>query len=183
MQMGVIVINDEVLSFDSELTAERHGVAGVDCEIEEDLLELARIGFDAAEGIAEAQAEFDVFPNQAAKKLAHVRDEFVEIEDFGLKDLHAAESEHLAGKGSGAVGSFANLLRAAVEGILRLHAVKEQVAVAADHGEKIVEVVGDAASHAAESFHFLGLAELAFELFALGFVALESVAHAVKGAG
>src|SRR5580700_7058392 len=181
--MRVAVINDQVLRFDGELAAERHGVAGVDGEIEEDLLELAGVGFDAAEGIAEAQAELDVFTNQAAEELAHVGDEFVEVEDLGLKDLHAAEGEHLAGEGSGAVGCFANLLATAVEGLVGLQAVEKQIAVAADYGEQVVEVVGDAACHAAEGFHFLGLAELAFELSALRFVALQRVAHPIKSTG
>ncbi len=54
--------------------------------------------------------------------------------------------------------------------------------MAADYGEQVVEVVGDAAGHAAKGFHFLSLAELTFELFALGFVALQSVAHPVESA-
>jgi len=182
MKMRVVVIDEEVLRFEGEPAAKGHGVAGVDGEVQENLFELAGVGFDAAERITEAQAEFDVFANETAEKLAHVGDEFVEVEDFGLKDLHAAEGEHLAGEGSGTVGSFANLLGAAVEGIFWLQMVEKQVAVAADDGEEIVEVVGDAAGHAAEGFHFLGLAELAFELFALGLVALEGVAHAVEGA-
>jgi len=181
MKVGVGVVDEEVLGFDGEPAAQRHGVTGVDGEIEENLLKLARVGFDAAERIAETQAEFDVFANQAAKEFAHVGDEFVEVEDFGLENLHAAEGEHLAGEGSGAVGSLANLLGTAIEGIFGLQAVEKQVAVAADDGEEIVKVVRDAASHAAESFHFLGLTKLAFELFALGFVALQGVAHGVEG--
>src|SRR5579864_323865 len=98
MEMGVFLVDEKVLRFDSQLAAERHGVTGVHGEIEEDLFELAGVGLNAAERVAKAQAEFDIFANQAAKELAHVGDEFVEIEDLGLKNLHAAESEHLAGK-------------------------------------------------------------------------------------
>src|ERR1700730_659808 len=150
MEMGVLAVDEKILRIDGELAAERHGVAGVDGEIEEDLLELAGVGFDAAEGIAEAQAEFDVLADQAAEELAHIGDKFVEVEDLWLKDLHAAECEHLAGEGSGTVGRFANLLATAVEGIFRLQAVEEQVAVAADYGKQVVEVVGYAAGHTAE---------------------------------
>jgi len=45
MKVRVAVINDEVLGFDGELAPERHGVAGVDGEIEENLLKLAGVGF------------------------------------------------------------------------------------------------------------------------------------------
>src|ERR1700686_972149 len=183
MKKRVGVIDDKVLGFDGEPGGEEHGVAGVDGEIEEDLLELAGVGFYAAEGIAEAQAEFDVFANQAAQELAHFGDEFVGVEDLGLKGLHAAKREHLAGEGSRAIGGFANLLRAAVEGVFGLQAVEKQIAVAANYGQQVVEVVGDAAGHAAEGFHLLGLAEVAFELPALLFISLQSAAHAVESAG
>jgi hypothetical protein len=78
---------------------------------------------------------------------------------------------------------LANLLGTAIERVAGLQAVEKQIAVAADHGEQVVEVVSDAAGHAAEGFHLLGLAKLAFEHFSLGFIAFQGVAHTVKGAG
>ena len=46
--------------------------------------------------------------------------------------------------------------------------VEQDLGVAADDHEQIVEVVSDAAGEAADGFHFLGLAELIFEDAALG---------------
>jgi hypothetical protein len=45
--------------------------------------------------------------------------------------------------------------------------VHQQFGVALDDHEEVVEVMGDAAGEAAHRFHFLGLAELFFELMAL----------------
>ena len=54
--------------------------------------------------------EFDVFADEAGKQLAHFFDDGVEIHHAGLQDLHAAESEELAGQGGGAIGGAIDLL-------------------------------------------------------------------------
>ena len=46
--------------------------------------------------------------------------------------------------------------------------VEQNLGVAADDDEQIVEVVSDASGEAADGFHFLGLAELVFEDAAFG---------------
>src|SRR5207249_7440590 len=44
--------------------------------------------------------------------------------------------------------------------IVRVRAAQEELAAPGDHGEEVVEVVGDAACEAAHRLHLLGLAEL-----------------------
>jgi hypothetical protein len=53
----------------------------------------------------------------------------------------------------------------------RLAASQQHLGIAADDREQVVEVVRHAASQAAEGFHLLGLAELRFQVLALGDVA------------
>src|SRR5262249_48397482 len=110
-------------------------------------------------------------------------DEVVKSEMLGMKDLAAAESEELACQGGGAVGDFTDLLAISPCGLTRVDLVDGEVGVALDDGEQVVEIVGDATSEASESVHFLRLAKIVFQLFALGFIPLERAAHAVEGAG
>ena len=116
------------------------------------------------------------------QQLLHFANEMIQIQHFGLENLAPAEDEQLARESGSAVRSFVNLLAAFVGSIGDAQAIKEQFAVALDDGEEIVEVVSHASGKAAQCFHFLGLAKLLFELVALGLVALQSAAHAVKRA-
>src|SRR4051794_24664873 len=80
--------------------------------------------------------------------------------------MFAAEGEQLAGqRRSPRRGSadFANVLR---NFSLHLQLVEEEIAVAENGGEKIIEVVGNAAGELAERFHLLRANELVLKLFA-----------------
>ncbi len=49
-----------------------------------------------------------------------------------------------------------------------LHLAQHQFAVALDHGEQVVEVMGDTTGQPAYCFHFLGLPKLLFQVAAFG---------------
>src|SRR4051812_48989159 len=49
-----------------------------------------------------------------------------------------------------------------------LHFTKNEIAIAKDRGEKVVEIVGGTAGQLAERFHFLRATKLILQLFALG---------------
>ncbi len=101
----------------------------------------------------------------------------------GLEHLHSAEGQQLPGHGNGAVAGFLNLFEAAPLGGFHAGAIEKKVAVAANDGEQIVEVVRHSAGQPADSFHFVGLAKALFELFVLALRFLEAAAHAVEGRG
>ena len=82
----------------------------------------------------------------------------------GLQHLHAAEGQQLAGHGDRAAGGFLDLVHALRMKSVRAFAVLEQIAIAADDREQIVEIVCDAAGEPAHGFHFVGLAQPFFEL-------------------
>src|SRR5439155_26733381 len=95
-------------------------------------------------------------------------DDGVEVEDFRLDDLLAAEGEELAGEGFAAL---AGLLDFAQEFALRIGAIEpaqDDLAVAKDDREQVVEVMGDAAGELAEDLHLLGEAALLVEQLELG---------------
>src|SRR6266849_5333601 len=83
-------------SFDGELPAMRHGIARVECQIEQYLLDLPGISPDLPQVLAEFNLHLNVLPNYAGEhpaRLFHLR---VEAEHLQALHLLAAECEQLA---------------------------------------------------------------------------------------
>ena len=109
----------------------------------------------------------------------------VQVEHLGLQHLAAAEGQQLAGQAGGALAGVADLVdAAAARGSSGGQLVEHHAAVAADDGQQVVEVVRHAAGQPADGFHLLRLAQLVFQLAALGHVhaqAAEEQGRAVGG--
>src|SRR2546423_7609545 len=108
----------DVRGCDGELAAIGHGIAGVDGEVHEHLLDLAGVSFDLAEGRIEGEVELDVLADQARQHLFHVGDEGVEIEDDGFENLLTAESQKLTREGDRAMVGILDFL-GVLEGLVR----------------------------------------------------------------
>ena len=141
-------------------SAGRHGVAGVDRQVHDDLLELAGVGAHAAEVLAQRDRQPHVLADEAAEHLLHLLDDVVEVADAGLDHLLAAEGEELAGERRGALRGLADLVEPAVVLCAGPSSRGRELAVAEDHAQEVVEVVGDAAGELPDRLHLLGLAEL-----------------------
>src|SRR6266852_1981429 len=176
----VFLVDNRVLRLDGQRAPYRHGVAGVHGQVQQHLLELSGIRFYAPERVTQSKTKLNVFPNQPSQELAHLSDQLIHVQNFGLEHLHPAESKHLAGQRSGPVGGFQNLLGVAVEKVPGSQAVEEQFTVPSYHRQQVVKVVSHAACQSSQRLHLLRLAELAFELLALSFVPLQCTAHANK---
>jgi len=61
IETGEVVFRDVHCGLDLELSAFRHRIQGVDDEIHQHLLDLAFVGFDAPESVAEIEEQIDVF--------------------------------------------------------------------------------------------------------------------------
>src|SRR5580704_1736581 len=107
---GVFVVEGDVGGLDCEFSAGGHGVAGIDGEVHDDLLDLAGIGAHRAETRARHHDQVDVFANHAVEHFQVFGDDAVEIENARSQHLLAAEGEQLAGKGRGPSGGAGNLL-------------------------------------------------------------------------
>lgn len=92
--------------------------------------------------------------------ILHLEEDVVEVGDLGVQHLFAAEGQELVGQSVGPLGRVADLLklipRQAPFGVLG----QQQVAVALDDRQLIVEIVGDPAGQPADGLHLLRLAEL-----------------------
>ena len=57
----------DVLRAQGQLPAFGHGIAGVDAQIHQHLLKLARVGFDELQVVSQHCIDFDVFSNNPAQ--------------------------------------------------------------------------------------------------------------------
>src|SRR5437899_8976053 len=85
-------------SFDGEVPAMRHGVARVNCEVEQYLLDLPGISLDPPQLLAEFNLHLSVLSNHAGEHPARLFHHRVEAEHLQALHLLAAECEQLAGE-------------------------------------------------------------------------------------
>ena len=124
MCAGVVVVQIDVRGLDRELAAVRHGVAGVDHEVHDHLLDLSRIGIDAAQlRIGSLVLSSMSSPISRRSMLLHAGDHGVQVEDLGLQHLPAAEREQLPGERGGPVACLHDLIDRSPVRILRTQAV------------------------------------------------------------
>ena len=91
MVPGVGLVQLHIAGLDFEFAAHGHGVARVNCQVHDDLLDLALVGFHVAQLRIQRQRYFDVFSQQPRKHFFHIGSERVEVEDRGRQDLLSAE--------------------------------------------------------------------------------------------
>ena len=92
----------------------------------------------------------------------------VEVYDFRLDHLPAAEGQELARQTGGALAGPLDFLDVVSQRIVGRHAQQQQFRASHHHAEQVVEVVRDSAGQAPDGFHFLRLAQLIFELLLVG---------------
>ena len=162
--VGVGLVHGDVRGVDGELPAAGHRVAGVDCEVDQDLLELAGVRLDRPQAFGGCGVQGDVLAEGAAQQLIQARDDVVEAEYFGVHDVAAGEDQQLAGQPYRPLRRAADLLdvaeHVAQPRILARQArylLLEHVGEAGDHVQQVVEVVRDPADELAEAFHPLGM--------------------------
>ena len=149
--------------FNGELAALRHGIPGVDGQVHDDLFHLSWVGLHAPQGCLEQRYPLDVLTDQAPQHLVHVGHDRVEVDDLGLQNLLSAQCQKLLSKGCGAVGGRLDGFDARPQGIRLADAGENQLAVAPNHGQQIVEIVGHAACQSSYDPHLLRLSGLVLD--------------------
>ena len=171
MFRGVVRVEIDVCCLDGELAPHRHRVARVDREVQHDLLDLTRIGHDAAELSPRQERELDVLAHQAAEHALHPPDERVEVDHLRLEDLLPAEREELAGERARPLGGVVDLHEVCAQRVALCDVRDGKARVAQDHRQQVVEVVRDAAREPADGLELLRLRELRLEQLLTGHVA------------
>ena len=146
---GVVRVDVRAGGGDDQLPAGRHGVAGVDGQVDQDLLDLARVGKHRAQSGGQVVGQFHVLAQGADEQLLDSFDHVVEVQRARLDDVAAGEGQQLAGERGGALGRPLDLLDVLPHGlplVLRCSAcdlLGDERGVVGDDGEQVVEVVRD----------------------------------------
>ena len=161
-----------------ERTAVRHRIARIDDEIQNDLLQLSAVGeHHAGRGVA-AIHEGDLGSNQPAQHRFGAAHDVVDLDRHRLQHLTPAEGEELAGERGPPVRGTPDLADVAREVGVVVRLREDQLAVADDDGEQIVEVVRHPAGEPPDGLHALRLPQFLFQAYARGDVAR----HGERGA-
>ena len=174
MRCGVAAVEFHVRRFDRQPSAVGHRVARVDHQIQQYLLDLARVCLHAAKFSARQERHVNVFADHAREHPDHSRDRVVHVQHARLQDLLAAEGQQLARESGGPVGGFFHLLDAEAQRRGIRHAFQKQLGVALYHHQQIVEIVRHAPGEFADGLHLLRLAQLIGQALALGDVQRDS---------
>ena len=102
-------------------------------------------------------------------------DDLVHVEPLGEQHLLAAEREQLPRQRRCMGGGLPDLVDVVGARVALVEGVREQLRIARDRREHVVEVVGDAAGELADRLHLLRLPQLLLELLLLGDVEEEAL--------
>ena len=149
---------------DDEAAPLRHRLPGIDHQVHDHLLDLARIGFQPHRVPAELGDQLDVLPDQAAQHGLEVGDDAVQVQHLRLEHLPAAERQELAREGGRPDPGAPDLLDFPPHRVAVADSLLQELAVAGDRRQQVVEIVGDAARQPPHRFHLLRLAELLLAL-------------------
>ena len=151
-----------------ELAALRHRVAGVDPEIDDDLLELREVGLHRPQVALRHGVERDALADQPLEQHVQVVNHLAEVDDLRAQRLLARERQQVAHQRGGAVGVLPDLDDVLERRVGRLVRVHQEVRRHHDGAEHVVEVVRDAAGELADQLHLLLLVELVLQAALLG---------------
>ena len=157
----------------------RHGVAGVDGKVDQDLLDLARIRLDHGGTLGGNGQEIHVLADQASEHIVQPFHQGIHVEDPWLERLLAAEGEELPRQRGGPLGAAVDLGQAPGNGVVGVQAALQHLAVAPLHHQDVVEIMGHSAGQPADGLHLLRLQKLRLEVFPFpfGLLAGRRVAH------
>ena len=149
------------------MPALRHGVARVDHQIQHRGLELMTVDVRLGQVGLQEHLDLDVFAQRTAQQPLQTVHELIEVDGPGLEGL-------LAGKGQQALRQVRRLLgcnqdvmqQLGAAGIGLALALLEDLGAAQNHGQQVVEVMGNAAGKLAYRLELLRLAQLLLGLLA-----------------
>ena len=105
--------------------------------------------------------QLDVFPDEAPEHTFYISHDGIQPENFWFQGLLSAEGHELPNQGRGPLPAFCISSILARIGLPR-EVPQEDLAVAHDHGQQIVEIMREAPGETADGFHLLGLPKLLF---------------------
>ena len=149
-------------SFENEFSASRHGIARVHSQVENDLVQLARVNLDDRGRTTRYHRDLDIISHERADKFHNVFESSIQVDQLGLQARFPSEGQQLACEGSAALDGFANIAYVLTRVASGIDAVAKQFGAGGDDAEDVIEIVCNPACQPADSFHLLSLAQMVF---------------------
>ena len=92
---AVVLVEADILGFNSHLAHIFYGVPRIDAQIGQDLIDLGGIDFDGPKVILRLPGKVEIFADQPPEHFQHSFDDRVKIEHFGCDGLLAGECQQL----------------------------------------------------------------------------------------
>ena len=166
-------VHHDVARLHRERAAVGHRIARIDRQVEDHLVQPARIGVDGPQRFLQVGAHGDVFADAAAQQAERGAHDLIEIRHLRLHDLPPLGGQQLLGQVAALGGRGLDVVEEAAVRLEIADQARQDLAAGEDHHQHVIEVVGDAAGELAEALQLLGLEQLRFQRAALG----EVVSH------
>ena len=153
----VVVVEHGVAYLDGELAHAVHGVARVDAQVEHRVFHLGGIDQRVPQAARDHGFHLDLLAQATPQHVFHAGDEAADAHHARIERLAPAERQQVAGQ-LGATGDAGQRLFHAALGARHVgHVGGQQLQVAGDDLQQVVEVVRHAAGEFADRFHLLRL--------------------------
>jgi hypothetical protein len=166
-----IGLDDDIGGVNAQGAAVGHGVAGVDGQVDQDLLDLARVGEDRQRIVTQRSAQLDICAKGSAEKVLDPAYPVVEVEHLGADNLSSGEGQKLVGQICSASSGLFDLVNISLRSSAPLHtlgrAVLGRLQLFSDEGsvveyysKQVIEVMGDTTSETTEDLEAFALNDL-----------------------
>ena len=149
-----------------------HRIACIHREIDQRPFQFAAVGECLPQVRSQRLLDADVGTQRSAQQVGHAPNDVVEVDDGRFERLFPREREQAVGQFTAAFRRPESIVEVFPSLGIAAHALFQQLQIADDDGEQVVEIVRDAAGELAHGLHLLRLAELLLHLPTLGDVLL-----------
>jgi hypothetical protein len=160
VRRGISRIELAVSSGDHKGSASRHRIPRVGGKIGDHRLELGPVDLHRPDRGRQRQLDGDVLAQRSGQQLHDPADDFVDVGSLGLQRLAPRECEETPRQVRPAQRRFERIAHQFLGHQVVLTYLPQQVEVADDDCQQVVEVVRKAAGKLADRLHLLGLAQL-----------------------
>ena len=163
MGRGEATVDEDLLALEREPSAVGHGIPRVDQDVEEDLIELTRVTLDHRKALPLDEVDVDGRGENAPHHLEELANLVIHVERPDRQRLRAAHRQQLSRQVGGAArGRHDRVDLRAERRVVELF--DDDAGARADHGQEIVEVVGDTPGEHAQALELLDLEEPPLEV-------------------
>ena len=147
----------DIARADGQGAAVRHRIARIDDQVQQYVIELVRVDHGTAEVVCDLGDHAGAGGEHAARHIVHLAQQVAGIDHHRLQRLAAREREQVRSELGAALDARQRHLDPRQRRLVQVAGQLEQLQVAADDLQHIVEIVGHAAGELADGFHLLRL--------------------------